>query len=251
MGKEERRTNDRRHAWCGVLRASSVFRYSRGVKSLSRLCSTLLLFFVSGKVAAYSVLFPGFQNETLRQIVVHFNPSQCRRPSTLQSALEAAITFWNRTASLPFKIVLKPSPSEEPLNRFFSGDSDEVPLVACDTRFGRQQHLDNPRVPAITRVSHDDPVHYSAIILNAEANSGASVDGFGVEGLTLILAHELGHVVGLGHSNQKEALMYPELDLRKRLFLSRDDRDAISVLYNETRQRRSALASIRDFFSTN
>ncbi|MAZ48457.1 MAG: hypothetical protein CME65_07835 [Halobacteriovoraceae bacterium] len=45
-----------------------------------------------------------------------------------------------------------------------------------------------------------------------------------------VMAHEIGHAVGLGHSNKTEALMYFE-NADKITRLSQDDRDGISYLY--------------------
>jgi len=45
------------------------------------------------------------------------------------------------------------------------------------------------------------------------------------------VAHEIGHVLGIGHTNDKTALMYYDATAKKNLSLSQDDRNAVSFLY--------------------
>ncbi|KAK4419599.1 Metalloendoproteinase 1 [Sesamum alatum] len=43
--------------------------------------------------------------------------------------------------------------------------------------------------------------------------------------------HELGHILGLAHSNDKEAIMYPNTDIGRRKVLGQDDINGIKTLY--------------------
>lgn len=52
----------------------------------------------------------------------------------------------------------------------------------------------------------------------------------------LVAAHELGHALGLFHSDKKESLMYPVYNFSRspaQIRLSQDDIDGIQSLYGE------------------
>src|SRR5690606_29136124 len=49
--------------------------------------------------------------------------------------------------------------------------------------------------------------------------------------LKIILAHEIGHILGLGHSHDESALMYYNASAKEDLNLAQDDIDGITYLY--------------------
>lgn len=56
----------------------------------------------------------------------------------------------------------------------------------------------------------------------------------------LVAAHELGHALGLFHSDKKEALMYPVYNFSRspaQFRLSQDDIDGIQSLYGEHEEK--------------
>lgn len=50
--------------------------------------------------------------------------------------------------------------------------------------------------------------------------------------LNVAVAHEMGHIFGLGHSSAESALMYSSLGRKENLSLSQDDIDGMTWLYN-------------------
>lgn len=74
--------------------------------------------------------------------------------------------------------------------------------------------------------------------LHLDAAEQWAVDGFRREGsavaidLESVATHEIGHVLGLGHSSAREAVMYPSLKPREtKLVLQRDDIEGVQALY--------------------
>ena len=69
----------------------------------------------------------------------------------------------------------------------------------------------------------------SAFILNAHANT--NLKNFQEHELKAIIAHEIGHSIGLGHSEYKYALMYYAVGGKYQQWLSMDDINGVSALY--------------------
>jgi hypothetical protein len=63
----------------------------------------------------------------------------------------------------------------------------------------------------------------------------SSVAGLSKKAKKALIAHEMGHAFGLGHSNFKPALMYYTINYNMDS-LSRDDEDAITYLYPNTKK---------------
>jgi hypothetical protein len=67
------------------------------------------------------------------------------------------------------------------------------------------------------------------ILLNDTAST--NLDIADRETLIAVLAHEMGHALGLGHSSSKTALMYYAQGGKSQTNLTQDDIDGISYLY--------------------
>lgn len=49
--------------------------------------------------------------------------------------------------------------------------------------------------------------------------------------MQVVLAHEIGHILGLGHSHDSNALMYFDASAKNTLRLAQDDIDGLTYLY--------------------
>ena len=78
----------------------------------------------------------------------------------------------------------------------------------------------------------DNVIRYGYLLLNSESGDGANVSQFSALDLSFVVAHELGHVLGLGHSGDRNAVMYfSGNSSRTSIRLASDDVDGISYLY--------------------
>lgn len=161
----------------------------------------------------------------------------------LSIAKEAADKFWNKVSTSSIK--LKSGGIYETSDSLFltgelcpeqSGSncgSSIVPyvsklIIACNSESSENfPSNDFIAISAPTRLA-GTRIRGSVILINDTATS--SFAGLSRSERVSVLAHELGHAVGLGHSNKNEALMYfSNADKISRL--SQDDRDGISYLY--------------------
>ncbi len=121
-----------------------------------------------------------------------------------------------------------------------STSDSSPPTVYCATNFGAVTGADQNQTVGVGRGSPSvlgGPITSGLLILNTSAGQG-SIVGQPSEVLKVIVAHEIGHVLGLGHSQESSALMWYNAGLKTNALLSQDDVDGITYLYprNESGQ---------------
>lgn len=103
--------------------------------------------------------------------------------------------------------------------------------VYCETNFQAVVGADQNAVPGAAAVDGSTgEITRGVLYLNVSAGQ-ANIANFDSKLLKIILAHEIGHILGLGHSESSSALMYYDASSKQELNLSQDDIDGISYLY--------------------
>ena len=82
---------------------------------------------------------------------------------------------------------------------------------------------------------------FGGVIINSHANT--SVDNQPRDVIETIIAHEVGHALGLGHSEKTYALMHYTISGKVQKKLSQDDIDGISSLYPQDKKLAGLLGS--------
>lgn len=168
-----------------------------------------------------------------RELTVRWSSANCPISSgVLSRVLDASIAVWNKVSTADLKLVKADSETTVDITTFLAGTASETPTILCDSAFSTNNAgASKDSVPALTRLGSSMPLAYGGIVLNAEVSGAASIDDFTEDQLTIIIAHELGHLLGLGHSGNQNALMYYSLTGKTVATLNKDDRDGISYLY--------------------
>ncbi len=208
--------------------------------------NTFLLFLLSFNSFAFTLntnfaaAFPG------EEVVVNLATHDCDNlPYTndeiLSMASEGVNKFWNRVPTSKLKIRRGNHTSVS--NDFESGplctsntngctanpalSGQTQILMSCNTNSSNFSSNGVLAVTANVNTSGDNIVG-SVILLNNRA--GSALANLSRESFISVLAHEIGHAIGLGHSPVTDSLMYFS-NIANRVSLGEDDMDGITYLY--------------------
>lgn len=162
----------------------------------------------------------------------------------LDMAIKGAQKFWNRVPSSNLNLikggVLATTDSKFITGQLCVNDSDtfcdetiSVPsvndiVIACNTNDSENFTSENIFALSIPSKVSDGFIKGSIILLNDTAST--KLRDFSKDELINILAHELGHAIGIGHSFDSSALMYSYYKTNRNR-LGEDDIDALTYLY--------------------
>ena len=178
------------------------------------------------------------------QISVDLDPS-CANDTVVTGALGAAVAIWSNVPSS--NLVLSVGSTKSlggPITTFTTGSPSFVggPLIYCDSSFDADFSVPSGKIPGVDvsptlNCSSGQtfcPIQGGLVVLNAQSSDPDSVDNLQTTDpavIPVIIAHELGHALGLGHSADVNALMYYDATQKTQLALAQDDVNGISYLY--------------------
>ncbi len=169
-------------------------------------------------------------------------------PYELEDLIEPAIdNFWNRVATSRLRLKLG-TPTDNLINintgRLCSPTDDAcintagatlIPevndiVIACNDMPQNYDATGNSgNVLAVTIPNHfkGKKIKGSVILINDDS---AQFKALSRSGKIAVISHEIGHAIGLGHSEKSAALMYYQT-VEKRTTLGQDDIDGVTYLY--------------------
>jgi hypothetical protein len=175
----------------------------------------------------------------------------------LNIAIDGAKKFWNKVPTSNLRIksggIYSTTDSKFLTEKLCASDSSttcptatSVPqvthiVIACNSNttdnFPSSSYL---ALSGPTKVS-SSTIEGSIILINDSGNS--IFNTLSRSEMVSVLAHEIGHAIGLGHSNKDEALMYYQ-NSDKMHRLSQDDIDGVTYLYPNKMDGCGPIASI-------
>lgn len=207
----------------------------------------LLLFLSFNSFAFYlnTNIGASFSNHTVKFYVT--SNSTCTNagvtPSELLSiAEEGAKKFWNRVPSSSLELKSGGFYETSEAN-FLTGilcveqsactDPSDIPavkniIIACNSN--TTENFPSSQLYALSAPNNlsNSNIAGSVILINDSASTPFS--GLSRAEMVNVLAHEMGHAIGIGHSEDRAALMYFQ-NLPHRNKLGQDDIDAVTYLY--------------------
>jgi len=164
------------------------------------------------------------------------NYSNCPISDTaLNTAIDAAIDIWNTVPSTYLTVQRGASVTTSAATALAQSSAGN-PVIICDTSFSTDLGgADADVIPGVATNLHINSstlrIDYDVLMLNAESGKNANIANVSSTLLTVIMAHEIGHILGLGHSADPNALMYYDASAKTTLGLAQDDFDGITYLY--------------------
>lgn len=160
------------------------------------------------------------------------NPTNC--PAGVEDLIEKSMAVWNGVGTSNLKLSFG-GYTTATLAEVNTGASGEVPAIFCVSDLSAvAPSLDPHSIPGFAtgaRVDSDGYINYGFIILNAQSGARANISTMDADVVKVVLAHEMGHLLGLGHSADTNALMYYDASAKTTLGLAKDDYDGITYLY--------------------
>lgn len=166
---------------------------------------------------------PHLQGWDDADIKLYVNTSNCPAGVDVVGVIKDAVDVWNNVPTSKIKVS-------------YGGDTTGTTMsspttVYCETNFQAVTGANQNYVPGAAAVDGSSGrITRGILYLNASAGQG-NIAHFNRTILELILAHEIGHILGLGHSDDINALMYYDASAKLELNLAQDDIDGISYLY--------------------
>lgn len=184
-------------------------------------------------VFAWTLVSPQIDGWSPRTLTIYVNPTNCTMTeSQVYDEVDRAIAIWNQVPSSRLTLVRSPTASTVTPDEFEAGSATQLPVVFCEPDFENAIGSADA-VPAATQLSNlgAGPLTSAAIYLNAEVGTGAEITQLEPEEFRIALTHEMGHMLGLGHSASTGSLMYFSITGKTTARLTEDDRMGITYLY--------------------
>ena len=185
--------------------------------------SSLFIFQIGYAFTLNSSTNPNLKGWEGGDVQLLVNTSNCPANVDVVGIIEAAAQVWNNVPTSAIKVSYGGSTT--------STDLASPPTVYCETNFQAVLGADQNAVPgAAAVIAPAGQITQGVLILNVSSGLG-NIANFDETTLKIILAHEIGHILGLGHSSSTHALMYYNASAKTELRLAQDDIDGMSYLY--------------------
>lgn len=164
--------------------------------------------------------FLGWQNP---EVTFNVNSANCPASMDIPGLITDAVKVWNNVATSRVKVSYN-----EPTSLTTTANPT---TVYCESNFQGVTGADQNSVPAAALPTPSGNYIATGLLYLNVSGGSANISGFNRDLLLVIIAHEVGHILGLGHSQDTNALMYYNAGAKTHLALAQDDIDGVSYLY--------------------
>lgn len=188
---------------------------------------------VSSSFTLNSSTNPNLKGWSNTDVKIYLNPTNCPSSVDVAGLIEDAVAVWNNIPNSSIKVSYGGTTSSTAMS--------DPPTAYCETNF-QGVVGDEDSVPGAAAVNGSSGrITQGIIILNASSGL-ANIANIPQDVLKIIMAHEIGHMLGLGHSSSTSALMYYDASYKQQFRLSQDDLDGMAYMYPNSSIDVSSLA---------
>lgn len=164
-------------------------------------------------------------------LYIQLNPTNCR--PDIRDLVADAMKLWSSIPNSYLRIEMGTDSAATPAQAA-SAAAAEKAVIVCDAGF----QVTFPGMDAnfvsglgLNALDNRGQIVKGALILNTQTGELANINAMDAMSAKISIAHELGHVLGLGHSSDHAALMYFSSGARTNFNLSEDDENGMTYLY--------------------
>lgn len=197
----------------------------------ARLFLYYFFFFFSPSIFGYTFTQSDIYGFKKSPIKLHIETTNCN--ANTESLVEKAIDVWNGASQSSLKLE-KGSNVSYSRSDVLNGSFSEDIIVYCSLDMQADTSRD-PNFILGVGVSQDtigdNHLDKGFLILNYTPGSDQDFNVISEEIKIFTTTHEIGHVLGLGHTSESSALMYYDAGRKENTALHQDDIDGIRHLY--------------------
>lgn len=193
------------------------------------------ILFLTNELQAFTLMMANPPRYGVEEVFIDFTSDTCTNTGHSASDLhlmaeEAVNEYWNKASTS--RLILKKgnvttvSSDGLSLDSLASQAGQNKILIGCNDDVGS---FAGGSVGAVGGIKSSSGQVMGAVLLNDHISS--AVPNLSRSELVALMAHELGHALGIGHSTEEMAVMYYSIGGKIQEQMTQDDFDALSYLY--------------------
>jgi hypothetical protein len=164
-----------------------------------------------------------FQGWLNPEVKFAFNLTNCPSSVDVKGIVQEALDIWNNVPTSKVNISIEADTSSTTYG-------DPITII-CDTNYGSGSAGAADSSPGMASIRTSGNFIIGGIMYLNASSGAANIGNLSRALVAVTLAHEIGHLLGIGHSQDVNALLYYDASLKNNLALAQDDVDAVTYLY--------------------